>query len=249
MVKISGIHVKFWKFCWHNKVYMYVVLPFAILSAPHKFTKLLKPILSFIRKQGIIVFTYIDDGFTSAPTYQACYDNIIYIMKTFTYFGFLINPTKSAPVPSTQVRSLEFHINSITMNVTLPRDKIDQAMSLCNLTLELVSFDIHLLAQLIGMLISLFPACPLGRLHYRSLECLKVPSLHFAKGSFDGPCTLDDTSVKDIQWWMDNIPSTACPIQRCNPTDTVYCDSSDYAWCGFFEGSYAHTFFTSDHCI
>ena len=190
MISIAGVHVQFLKFRWKGKVYMYVVLPFGISSAPRKFTKVLKPILAFIHRQGIIILTYIDDGFTCAPTFDECFQNICFIMKTFSYFGFLIHTVKSAPMSATQVRSLGFHINSVTMNVTLPSDKIENVINLCILTLEQMSFDIHFLAQLIGTLISLFSACPLGKLHYRSLEFLKIEALKRSKGSFDSLCNL-----------------------------------------------------------
>ena len=88
MVSIAGEHVKFLKFQWQGKIFMYVVLPFGIASAPRQFTKLLKPILAFIRHQGIIVLTYIDDGFTTAATYFQCFQNIIFIMKTFSNLAF-----------------------------------------------------------------------------------------------------------------------------------------------------------------
>ena len=245
-VGIAGIHVRFLKFKWRNQVYMYVVLPFGISSAPRKFTKLLKPILSFLRRQAIVILTYIDDGFTCAPTFHQCFQNICYIMQTFTYFGFLINLHKSAPFPSTQVRSLGFHINSLTMCVTLPPEKISHAIHLCTTALVEMSFDIHFLAQLIGTLISLFPACPLGRLHYRSLEFLKVEALKKSRGSFDGSCRLNSDCVNDLLWWKDNIASTACPIRRDNPSDVVFTDSSDYAWCGYFQEHFAHTHFTQE---
>ena len=125
-VSISGHHVKFLKFWWRGQTFMYVVLPFGISSAPRKFTNLLKPILSFLRRQGIIVLTYIDDGFTVMLTFEACYWNICYILQTFFYFGFLIHKKKLAPVPSRQIHSLAFHVNSVTMNITLPSDKIQK---------------------------------------------------------------------------------------------------------------------------
>ena len=48
-ISIAGVHVRFLKFKWRDKTYMYIVLPFGISSAPRKFTKVLKPILAFIR--------------------------------------------------------------------------------------------------------------------------------------------------------------------------------------------------------
>ena len=131
-VAISSHHIWFLKFQWKGKIYMYVVLPFGIGSALRKFTKVLKPILSFLCRQGIIVLIYIDDGFTVALTYQECYDNICHIMRTFSTFGFILHKIKSAPVPSHQVRSLGFHLNSITMHITLQHDKISNAINLAS---------------------------------------------------------------------------------------------------------------------
>ena len=156
----------------------------------------------------------------------------------------LINHRKSAPYPSTQVRSLGFHINSITMCVTLPPEKILHAIDLCTSALLEMSFDIHFLAQLIGTLVSLFPACPLGRLHYRSLEYLKVEALRQSHGFFDGSCCLDSDCVNNLIWWKDHVSSTASPITRGNPTDIIFTDSSDYAWCGYFQDHFAHTHFS-----
>ena len=245
-VPISGSHVKFLKFRWRGQVFMYVVLPFGISSAPRKFTKLLKPILSFLRRQGIIVLTYIDDGFTVAPSFDECYRNICYVMRTFTHFGFLINVKKSQPVPSKQVRSLGFIINSSTMLVTLPSDKIENALSLCRQALVENTFSIHFLAQVIGTLISLFPACPLGRLHYRTLERLKVAALKRSRGSFSGLCSLNQACIDDLLWWIDVVPTTACPIDRGKPSDVICTDSSGYAWSGFFWETCAQGFYTVD---
>ena len=148
--------------------------------------KLLKPILAFIRHQGIIVLTYIDDGFTTAATYFQCFQNIIFITTSFT---------------------------------------------------------VQDLAQVIGTLVSLFPACPLGRAHYHSLEHLKVRTLH-ASHDYSLPCSLDHASYHDLQWWFINIPHTAAPIARSNPSCTLFCDSSDYAWGSYFEGMKAQGFYT-----
>ena len=42
VVSIAGVHVKFLKFEWRGRVYMYVVMPFGLAEAPRKFTKLIK---------------------------------------------------------------------------------------------------------------------------------------------------------------------------------------------------------------
>ena len=149
----------------------------------------MKPILAYIRRCGIIVLTYIDDAFTVASTYDQCLQNICFIMRTFCSFGFLLNKSKSAPVPSHQVRSLGFYLNSVSMTVSLPPDKTHHAISMCKAFLILPQFTVQQLAQLIGTLVSLFPACPLGRAHYRSLERIKVHMLCQNAGKYSAMCS------------------------------------------------------------
>ena len=231
---------------------MYVVLPFGIGSTPRKLTKVLKPILSFLLRQGIIVLTYIDDGFTVALTYQQCYENICDIMCTFSAFGFIIHKTKSAPVPSHQVCSLGFHLNSITMNITVPADKIANVVNLASAVLVASDLTVFHIAQLIGTFVSLFPACPLGRAHYRGLESLKVKTLKTNRGSYSAACFLDSPAVEDIHWWLQNVPHTAAPISRPLPSDTLFTDSTDKAWGTRFNGQYAQSHFSiyeQDHII
>ena len=224
-ISIAQQHVKLLKFRFKDKVYMWIVLPFGISSAPRKFTKLLVPVISYLHSIGIIVLTYIDDGFTCSQTFQQCYDNVIIILKTFCYFGFLINKKKSVPMPSQQVRSLGFHINSVSMTVTLPSEKINNVMDCCLQAWRQIQISIQFLAHLIGLLISIFPACPLGKLHYRSLERVKVAALRKTHGSFDGYCVLDSFSLTDLEWWMQTIPTTASPISRKNHDHEIFSDS------------------------
>ena len=245
-VKISPDHVSYLKFIHRGVVLMYLVLPFGISSAPRKFTKVLVPILSLIHKMGIVCITYIDDGYTCSPTFDLCFTNICTIMRIFSSFGFILHRKKSAPFPSQRVRSLGFILDSITMTISLPHDKISNAIQVCDMALVMRTFSIRSLAQLIGIFISLFPACPLGRAHYRSLEKIKVLSLQCSCGNYDALCSLDNYALADILWWKDNIPYAACPIHHGNATSIMFTDSSDYAWSAVYQGVTAHGFFTPE---
>ena len=93
-VPIAPAHYKFLKFTWKGQVYMYVVMPFGISSAPRKFTKLLKPLLAALREQAIIIIMYLDDGWVIGATFDICLSNISTAMSLFTSVGFLINVKK-----------------------------------------------------------------------------------------------------------------------------------------------------------
>ena len=47
------------KFFWKGQLYMYLVIPFGLTSAPHLFTKFLKPTLAHL---GFVITFYLDDG-------------------------------------------------------------------------------------------------------------------------------------------------------------------------------------------
>ena len=159
VIPIARSYVKFLKYIWNGQVYMYVVLPFGLLSAPRKLTKLLKPILAQLQIQGIIICMYIDDGWVKGNT---CYDSVCTALALYSKLGFIIHDKKSHPMPSQVVQILGFCVNSLTMLVTLPLDKEQTAIAECHRLLNIKTTSIRDVAHVTGMLISFFLAYPLG---------------------------------------------------------------------------------------
>ena len=63
---------KLLKFIWRNKLYQYTCLPNGLAQAPRNFTRILKPIFSYLATKGVIAFGYIDDTFVMGLTFQEC---------------------------------------------------------------------------------------------------------------------------------------------------------------------------------
>ncbi len=66
-IEINEGHRKFLSFAWDFgrsgiRYFQFCVLPFGLSSAPFVFTKLLKPLTTVCRKQGIPIAVYLDDG-------------------------------------------------------------------------------------------------------------------------------------------------------------------------------------------
>ena len=80
------------KFTFDQVLYQFTVLPNGYSPGPRKFTKLLKPPLSTLRKQGVTVAAYINDMFTLNKTETKCRDNIQKILSTLESLGFIIHP-------------------------------------------------------------------------------------------------------------------------------------------------------------
>ena len=55
------IHSNHLQFIWEEKHYKFQCLPFGLSSAPRIFTKLLKPVVGFLRQIGLHLIVYLDD--------------------------------------------------------------------------------------------------------------------------------------------------------------------------------------------
>ena len=77
-VEIPQDHQTFLGFCWrspdsNNEVfYVFTVLPFGLPSAPHIFTKLLKPLEKHWRIQGTCIAVFLDDGWAIVEHKEGC---------------------------------------------------------------------------------------------------------------------------------------------------------------------------------
>ena len=77
-VEIFERHQTYLGFSWKRsnynqvKFYVFTVLPFGLSSAPHVFTKILKPLEKHWRHQGICVAVFRDDGWGIEKDSQVC---------------------------------------------------------------------------------------------------------------------------------------------------------------------------------
>ena len=77
-------------------------------------------------------------------------------------------------IPSTRITHLGFVIDSVTMRVSLPEEKVLRIQHACSGMLKVQKVSIRHLASVIGLLVSSFLAVQYGKLHYRNLEFLKI---------------------------------------------------------------------------
>lgn len=72
------------------KDFQFTVLPFGLSSAPYLFTKLLKPILTSWRCNGIPMAIFLDDGLGGGINTIKAKINSLTVRADLTRYGFLI---------------------------------------------------------------------------------------------------------------------------------------------------------------
>ena len=93
-VPILPHHQKYLKFYFRGKLYQFTCLPNGLCSGPRKFTKLLKPPLSYLRLQQVTVAGFIDDLITLGRSFVECERNFKLIVTLLDSLGFVVHPNK-----------------------------------------------------------------------------------------------------------------------------------------------------------
>jgi len=221
---------KLLKFKHNDRLYKFVVLPNGYTGGPRKFTKAMKPPLAKLRKNKVSIADYIDDLLTMDSDFQNCLGNVHKVNKLLDELGFIIHPEKSIFIPSRRIEFLGHIINTVSMNITLTREKKEKIESMCQRLLEATTVTIREVARILGKFASSFLAAPYGRLHYRTIERFKIKALRSNRGNFDRYVKLPEEARKDIQWWRDNIGQSFSPIHRKNPHFEISSDASSFGW-------------------
>ena len=207
-VGVSPSHRKYLSFMWKDVLYQFTCLPNGLSSCLRKFTKLLKPPLTELQKQGHISASYIDDLYLQGRTYDLCVSNVIDTFIQFDSLGFTIHPDKSVFIPSQRLVPLGFINDLVAMTITLIPEKALKVKEACGTLLGQGLPTIRQVAFVIGKIISSFPGVMYGQLYYRVLEHTKTVALKTANGDFDSHMSVTEDCKKELQWWVDNIASS-----------------------------------------
>ena len=85
-------------------------------------------------------------------------------------------------------------------------------------------------AQVIGLIVSSFPAEQHAQLHYRTLESEKIHALKVNAGNYEFTMTLSQMAKTELTWWIENIDMASRPIMFGNPEITITTDASNLGW-------------------
>ena len=96
---------------WKGDYYVWKSMCFGLSASPYFFTKTLRPVIQYLRLQGLRVMTYVDDFLlcASPDLMEAHCDTLV---STLTRLGWQINFEKSRLTPSQSIPYLGYIIHS-----------------------------------------------------------------------------------------------------------------------------------------
>ena len=228
---------KYLRFQHNGALYEFVCLPNGLSSAPRIFTKLLKPVFSKLRSEGVLLIGYIDDLILIADDPATLLQHIRKTTELLTFLGFTIHSEKSALIPSQRAVFLGFLIDTVAMTVNMTTVKADKVKSAINALLEPAKPKTREVASLVGLMVSSFLGVRYGPLHYRTLENEKTDMLKTSGGNLNNYMFLSEQAVTDLHWWLENVHKDPNPISLPPSQLTLKCDSSLSGWGAVIEGT------------
>lgn len=227
------IHEKFKKFLRFRvgkNLYQFECIPFGLSIAPYIFTKLIKPIVTFLRSQNIMVVAYLDDFIIISPTKSLCFEHTQVTTELLTSLGFIINLEKSRLKPSKICRYLGFIFNTEEMSLGVPSDKRVKIYDFIQRIKQMRSCRIRQFAKFIGLLISVCPAIKYSKLYTKGFEREKFLALRKCNQNYNKRMYLSENIKGDLDWWAQKILHDTNTIRDDKFTLEMYTDASTTGW-------------------
>ncbi len=124
-VAVHPEYRRFLRFVFNGKTFEFQCLSFGLKSAPRAFTRLMTLTITHIRSLGIRVVIYLDDLLILHQVPIVLQSIFKKVIDLFEGLGFLINLTKCSQCPSQQLIFLGTILNTVTMSLSLPTEKLD----------------------------------------------------------------------------------------------------------------------------
>ena len=201
-IPINAAFWKFLRFKWLDQLLEWRVLPFGLKCSPRVLTKVLKPIMAFLRATwGILITIYMDDLLVQALTADQVFIHAQAAALLLMVLGWSLNWKKSDFIPKQEVIHLGFKINSVSMTVSCPPDKIERLQGMCARAMSSGIITVHDAEKLLGTMESVRPVTPLAALRYRSIQRQLLRS----KSKCRKPSQiiiLSSKSIAALAWWV-----------------------------------------------
>ena len=230
-VLVHPNHRKYLRFWWEDTLYQYRSLPFGLSSSPRVFTKLLRPVVAFLRRLGVRLLIYLDDILLLNQSQAELEKDKCSVLFLLHKLGFVVNQKKSMLIPSQKIEYLGFVIDSGRLTLSLPPEKVTKIQEECRQVLQQRSVRVRQLSHLIGMLTATILAVLPAPLHYRHLQMQKSKALLAGHQNYNAQVVLDLECKSELKWWFRHLQDwNGKSLISPAPDLVITTDSSMMGW-------------------
>ena len=221
-IPIHTDHQPYLRFIVGQEHYQFTCVPFGLSCAPWVFTKVMKPIAIFLRARGVRMIVYVDDILLMADTAAQAKSHLETLTFLLTGLGFVINAQKSITTPTQQIEFLGFKVNSVSLHLSLPGEKLHHIRMEVRQHLQRLQVTARQLAQLIGKLHAALQAVLPAPLFYQSLQGDLHRVLNLTNQNYNALVSLSAQALEGLTWWQEKLTQMEWQGSAVQATDNYH---------------------------
>ena len=237
-VPIHPAHWRFLRFMWRGQAYQFKAMPFGLTSAPRVFTKVLHPLLAFLRIQGVRIHVYLDDVLVVGDTRDEVVQSLRLTMSIFLRAGFILNLKKSDLDPTQDLVYIGGRFRTDLGLVALPQARWMALHKCVRSFMQVGGWRTALqFLHLLGLMNACITTVTYARLYMRPIQWYVKDRWSACRG-LRTRILIQRELLPHLEWWT--VESHLCdgtPLQQPPPTLTVTTDASVEGWGGHLQGS------------
>ena len=161
---------RYLRFIFEGKMYQFRVLPFGLSVSPYVFTRVLKSVLSHVRRQGIRVHAYLDDWLQPSVSEALSWLHSKRLLRIILDLGFIPNWGKSELVPVQEFTFLGARFKLKQALIGPSQDNIVSLQQALTKLLGAKEASARQLYSILGQMESMASLLPLGKAFKRPLQ-------------------------------------------------------------------------------
>ncbi len=206
-IPVAVEHHKFLGITFQGGYFVWQVLPFGLSSSLYFFCKTVRPVISFLRMEGVRITSYVDD-FCLCAQQQHIDNHKRLLIGTLSWLGWVINEEKSTLHPESSKQYIGYKITTgENPALHVPNERIYKLRKDLKRVLSKCHITARMLARIAGQCVSMSKAVQPAKLMLRRLLASKT--------SWSDVLMLDENTKSDLQWWVQALSSwNGTPIHR-----------------------------------
>ena len=203
---------KYLRFVVDKKVYQFTCLPFGLATSPREFTKLLRPVVSLLRQQGVKLHVYLDDWLIRADMLEQAQLHAQTTIRVLQFLGWIINFEKSDLTPSQDFQFIGMQFNTRRFRVApLPKMRL-KVQSVHQHWMDNPNITARDLHRLLGMQVFMASLVWRGRLRLRPVHWWAATAWCQRTGNWSDRIQVPQWVLSKVAWWSSPAVLQGLPL-------------------------------------
>ena len=231
-IPINQDHQRWLRFHIKDQAYAFRCLPFGLSTAPRVFTRVVKAVGAFLRRQGVQIHFYLDDWLITSQSLVMAHRHTDLVLRTLARLGFIVNLKKSHLQPTQSPIFLGARLDLLG-RVYPSQERICNLIECARIFNQAEYAPAAAWLKLLGLMASMVELVPWCRFRMRPIQLHLLyhyrPNLH----PLSKPVPLSHIVHQELDWWeMENnlLVGRVFPVPP--PQLVVTMDASKKGWGG-----------------